>query len=266
MKSQKVCKACGSTEFYKHGGCKPCAKARVKKWVTNNQEKAKGYKATYRLTNTEKIKTSNAVYRMANQINISDKQSAYYFANLDKERKRSADYRSNNKDKIKKRNAAYYLANSEKIKSYQIKHCLVNAEKKKAVNSAYRLHNQEKIKESNAAYRLNNPKKIKESASKWQKNNPEKNRIACQNRRAKKRHNGGRLSKDIAQKLFILQKGRCACCNKQLGSNYHLDHIMPVALGGSNTDDNIQLLRATCNQKKSATHPIDFMQSKGFLI
>jgi hypothetical protein len=41
---------------------------------------------------------------------------------------------------------------------------------------------------------------------------------------------------------------------------------MPLALGGSNTDDNMQLLRAICNYHKYTKHPIDFMQSKGFLL
>jgi len=41
---------------------------------------------------------------------------------------------------------------------------------------------------------------------------------------------------------------------------------MPLALGGANADDNIQLLRSTCNQQKHAKHPVDFMQQKGFLL
>lgn len=56
------------------------------------------------------------------------------------------------------------------------------------------------------------------------------------------------------------------CCGLPLGDNYHIDHIMPLALGGSNTDDNIQLLRQRCNNQKCAKHPVDFMQSRGFLL
>lgn len=40
---------------------------------------------------------------------------------------------------------------------------------------------------------------------------------------------------------------------------------MPIARGGSNTDDNVQLLCPACNLKKSAKHPVDFMQERGFL-
>lgn len=35
---------------------------------------------------------------------------------------------------------------------------------------------------------------------------------------------------------------------------------------GTNTDDNIQLLRKLCNLQKSAKHPVDFMQQRGFLL
>ena len=78
---------------------------------------------------------------------------------------------------------------------------------------------------------------------------------------------GGRLSKGLAAKLFAMQRGRCACgCKQPLGDDYHLDHRMPLVLGGANTDDNMQLLRKICNLQKHAKHPIDFMRQRGFLI
>lgn len=45
-----------------------------------------------------------------------------------------------------------------------------------------------------------------------------------------------------------------------------MDHILPLALGGTNVDENIQLLRKRCNLQKCAMHPVDFMQSKGRLL
>jgi 5-methylcytosine-specific restriction endonuclease McrA len=81
-----------------------------------------------------------------------------------------------------------------------------------------------------------------------------------------KKETGGKLSSKLAARLFVLQKGKCACCLQPLGDDYHIDHIMPLALGGTNTDDNIQLLRAKCNLQKNAKHPVDFMQQRGFLL
>ena len=158
----------------------------------------------------------------------------------------SAVYRTTNREKV---NAQIYAWNAN------------NREKVNARTAAWKAANPEKVK----AYAANNSEKIKAQAVAWLRANPESVRIRYQNRRAQK-NVSGTLSKGLAKKLFQLQKGKCPCCQQPLGDNYHLDHIVPLALGGSNTDDNIQLLRATCNHQKHAKHPIDFMQSKGFLL
>ena len=74
------------------------------------------------------------------------------------------------------------------------------------------------------------------------------------------------LSVGLSAKLFKLQKGKCPCCKQPLGDDYHLDHKMPLALGGTNTDENMQLLRSICNLQKHAKHPVDFMQERGYLL
>jgi 5-methylcytosine-specific restriction endonuclease McrA len=66
------------------------------------------------------------------------------------------------------------------------------------------------------------------------------------------------LTKGIESVLFSQQMGLCPCCNRELGDNYHLDHIMPIKLGGTNTDDNVQFLRSECNLRKAAKHPDDW--------
>lgn len=125
----------------------------------------------------------------------------------------------------------------------------------------------EKSRARQDKWRAKNPEKSNLASAEWKLRNPSARRIQEQNRRARKRANGGELSRGLSAKLFKLQRGKCACgCGHPLGDNYHLDHIMPVRLGGTNTDDNIQLLRSTCNQQKHAKHPIEFMQQRGFLL
>jgi 5-methylcytosine-specific restriction endonuclease McrA len=147
--------------------------------------------------------------------------------------------------------AAYYVANRDKLI---------------ADKNTYRANNHEKVRAVQVAWRAANPDKASAACASWRTANPDVVRTYHQNRRARKRMDGGKLSKDLAAKLFKLQKGKCPCCGKPLGSDYHMDHKMPLALGGANEDWNIQLLRKRCNSQKSAAHPIDFMQSRGFLI
>ena len=62
------------------------------------------------------------------------------------------------------------------------------------------------------------------------------------------------------------ETGMGPVCSVDVSKNYHIDHIMPLALGGYNGPPNLQILCRTCNQKKYCKHPVDFMQERGFLL
>lgn len=158
-------------------------------------------------------------------------------------------------------------ANLEKILSYGAEWRKANREKARDYVRNWQEVNRERTRELARQYRKDNPEKVKESKKAWEKANPDKSKAISakrtQNRRAKKLGNGGILSKGIVQKLLNLQKGKCACCDKLLKDGYHLDHIMPLALGGKNIDNNVQLLSPICNWKKGSKHPDDWARENG---
>lgn len=43
---------------------------------------------------------------------------------------------------------------------------------------------------------------------------------------------------------------RCFYCKKSLGWEYHIDHMLPVSMGGKNKMENYALACAQCNQEK----------------
>lgn len=171
-----------------------------------------------------------------------------------------------NIDKKKAMDAAYYAANTERCNAKDAAWRSANTEKKIAYDIEYRAANLDRLKAYDAARRLEYPERNKATITAWRIANTEMLRIHAQNRRARECKVGGRLSKGLAEKLFKLQKGKCPCCKQPLGNDFELDHKMPLALNGTNTDDNMQLLRAKCNRQKHAKHPVDFMQEKGFLL
>ena len=100
----------------------------------------------------------------------------------------------------------------------------------------------------------------------WRKNNKELMRLHSSARRARERRATGKPSRNIVSKLLLLQRGMCAVCMKPLNGVFHLDHIVPLVSGGSNHDSNLQLLHSICNLQKNKRDPVDFMQSRGFLL
>lgn len=154
----------------------------------------------------------------------------------------------------------------ECTKAESMRHHAQNREKNLARMARHRLANPQDVQRRNSEYYDENKEIRKAYAAAWRVANPEVRRIQSQNRRARKINTGGVLSKGLSEKLFTLQKGKCPCCGKPLGDNFHLDHRMPLVRGGAHEDGNMQLLRKSCNLKKNAKDPIDWMQSKGYLL
>lgn len=244
----KICTKCRKT--------KPFLDFNVKKSSSDGRATccracSKNTQAVYRAENSDKLKKSQAEYRKNNSERLKARKAL--------DCKKRAEY-------IKKKLSEWYYANKESVSIYGKKRYIENAESIKQKTKNYRLANPEKIRLAQEKHRLNNKENAKNYYAEWRAKNPEISKQHRRNRRARIKSAIGKLSRNIEQKLFSLQKGKCACCKKPLDNDYHMDHIMPLALGGTNTDDNIQLLRSKCNLQKNAKHPVDFMQSRGYLL
>lgn len=107
--------------------------------------------------------------------------------------------------------------------------------------------------------------KIYKNSRDWFKRNPEKARAYTAKRRALIEQSEEHHSADDIKELLELQKWKCAepSCRKSLKKKYHVDHIMPITLGGHNGRSNIQCLCVRCNVRKSNKHPIEWAQLNG---
>lgn len=127
-----------------------------------------------------------------------------------------------------------------------------NREKRSAQARARRLANLEKVRAAEKARKALRP--------------PEERVLHEARRRARKRGAGGNYTVSDTRRIRKAQKGKCAYCRQPLGNKPHLDHIMPLAKGGSNAAANLQWLCADCNYRKSAKDPIVFARSIGRLL
>jgi len=160
--------------------------------------------------------------------------------------------KSETEAEFKARRSAYNAATRDPVR---------NRENAKAWAEA----NRDRKRANNAAWRADNAELLRQIRANWKTRNKERIRIYKQTRRARAASSVGVLSIDIAARLGKSQRGQCANCRKKFGE-YHIDHIVPLALGGANEDSNVQLLCPPCNWRKNAMHPIDFAQQEGRLL
>ena len=140
-----------------------------------------------------------------------------------------------------------------------------------AQKKRYREQNREKVAEQLKRWRIANAEKIaghRATEKRWQTDNPEQYRHRNRIKKVRRRHRevvGSHTASDI-RNILKLQKNRCAICREKLGGKYHVDHILPLAKGGSNDRTNLQITCVPCNLVKGARDPIDHMQSLGRLL
>lgn len=156
-----------------------------------------------------------------------------------------------------------------------------NAEKVRAGQSAYRAipGNRELARRRTAEWRAANPGRASAAMRKryllnrarliaasirWQRENPDKVATRRHNYVARKKAGGARLSHGLVRTLLLEQNGKCCYCAEEFaGSRFHLDHYMPLALGGRNQDENIVLACPSCNCSKRHQHPLAFLHRRG---
>jgi 5-methylcytosine-specific restriction endonuclease McrA len=126
--------------------------------------------------------------------------------------------------------------------------------------------NKERKTRSNKLYREANPEGCRKANRNWKLRNLEIVSTRERNRRSAKKQSLGSHTKQEILHILLLQKGRCAYCKSKVGRSYHVDHIIPLARGGGNGKDNLQICCPKCNLRKGAKDPIAFAQELGFLL
>lgn len=246
---KKKCPGCSLvkdlTEFYASASstsgrqtrCKECARS----YATDHKAETSAYNKEWWEKNKDREKAIRKAWYEKNKAATLAKQKAYRELNPEKVRAAIARSPSQSKEAVAARSKKWQQANRERARErgrrWQAKHPLdpvITAAKNKA----------------------------------WRAANPDKCREIGRNKRARKRNAEGSHTKEEIATLFVTQRGKCAnaSCGTSIKAGYHVDHIMPLILGGSNYIRNIQLLCKPCNLRKHKKHPIKWAQANGRLL
>lgn len=169
------------------------------------------------------------------------------------------------------RRRSKHAANPERIRELDRSRHAVNPERKREADRRRYLRDKKKRRQLALKWRAENPERNKELArvgtKRWRVKHPEKAREGWHKRRARERNARGSFSAADLREIRKLQRNRCARCRKSLKhKKAHVDHIIPLAKGGTNDRTNIQLLCAPCNLTKAARDPIDDARRLGRLL
>lgn len=201
-----------------------------------------------------------------------------YKADPEKHREKTAQWRKANPIKVKEMGRAAYASNVEEIRRRAREYCKANKDKRKA----YRHRNAERIKERNAKYRAGHKAEI----SAYQKAYQEKNRAACTHHVVKCMKAKPALYREIHRgshdrrrarilslptetfrnsEIFARDNWTCHLCKGPVDPDLKypnpmsasLDHVVPIARGGSHTRGNVACSHLKCNVIKNArSHPL----------
>jgi 5-methylcytosine-specific restriction endonuclease McrA len=209
------------------------------------------YQRQYKEANQERIKRLNADRYAANRAERSVGARERYLGN-----------RERIIAQVKARYAADPSATAERATKWNKE----NPGKRKAISRKYDASHPEIRRAACKRFRQKHPEYFKAKMAEWKAQNPTKNREYVANRRARTTGSGGRITARQINDLYGQQNGRCAGCRKNVGEDFHLDHVMPLALGGAHSIENAQILCARCNQSKHAKHPVKWAAEVGRLF
>lgn len=245
--------------------CKACVCIKQKAYRDSDPEKQRLKGESWRKKNPEKYLEIHKSWREKNKERLNEKARIRARENPGKLKEANKKWRDKNKENMLERNREWRLKNPDKAKAWRKKNYLANKDNIRSVRVAWDEANKDRIRARSAKWWAENKERTKPQRQAWYNANPELIRLNAANRRARIKGNGGRLSKGITLKLIELQEGKCNYCKDDISNVHHIDHIMPISLGGANTDDNVQLLCPTCNMRKSNKHPEVFMKELGLI-
>jgi 5-methylcytosine-specific restriction endonuclease McrA len=178
-----------------------------------------------------------------------------------------SEYHATNKSKISSSHRVWRESNKDKISSRMAERY---REKGGEIRLKAKMHyekNSETIKARAAKYRVENREKVSSTIKRHYQANKGKYREYGRSRKARVRGAQGSFKQSDLERIFAKQKGRCAYCRSNLQSGVkHLDHIIPITLGGSNMPSNLQYLCMPCNLKKGSKDPLSFARQLGRLL
>lgn len=200
--------------------CKACHTIRVRHWRAMNPDRARTIEVEWRAKHPEKTKAASA---------------RYYATHREEVLARAAKWRVEHPDLAKAQDAARYARNPEGERARSRAYDAANGEKR----AAWRQANRERMNAHHRAY-TKRPK-------------GRQNVCAKQATRRARLANAPRIERIDRAAIIERDRSICHICGKHVApADMSLDHLIPLARGGSHTADNLAVAHLRCNSRRGA--------------
>lgn len=176
-----------------------------------------------------------------------------------------AEYVEAHRQEIRERSRAWRIANPDRANARSSAWAKANPERRRLHMQKHR--NSPQGREAQARYIANrDPARRRVVAARYYAKHRDEYAAYRRTRRARVRNAAGSHTASDIVAIGTAQRWRCAACGGDIRRAYEVDHIVPLALGGSDEKGNLQLLCRRCNRSKGAKHPLDFAKKLGRLL
>lgn len=227
----------GGNRASHEGNCKECLRAKSKRWQTANPEKKAAMHRRWKQNNIEHYRAYRREYHAEHPEIKRAHRKTDYARHAERYKARAKEWAQENPERCLAAQHRFHERNPDAAKGYM----------EKAI-----------AKDPDAHYQ-----KVRVKAKEYRQENPQKVRIAQGNCRAQRKKATGRFTNEEWSALCDKYGHQCLCCGCVCKPS--IDHIIPLARGGSNLIDNLQPICVRCNKWKH-TRIIDFRSDKSSLV
>lgn len=199
----------------------------------------------------------------------SEAKKQKYHTNRDEAAEKNRLYYEKNKERIAINNAKSRARCAESITKRKREAYLRDKDKPEFIAKLreYAKNNKDAKKLYDQEYRNKNKEKLKVSGLKWKSENKELVKEIRRTYKTKRRANE-RIGDDtrIILEWRRVQVKNCKWCGVACEVGYHVDHVIPLSKGGTHTVDNLCIACPSCNLRKNAMMPDEFIEYRKRMI
>jgi len=168
---------------------------------------------------------------------------------------RSRKYRQSHPDQVKAGKKDWEARNPDKVQAQKKRSHLRCKEKNNQRSMNWHYANLDYVRAQRSNHYQEHRDEIIARVIQYQRDNPEQFRSVQHRRRAREIGAEGSFTGQDIINLYNEQNGRCGYCGITLYDEFDIEHMNPIARGGSNWPENLILACSPCNASKHAkTH------------